>query len=78
PVDENIYKLTPAQRQQRGIRELPGSLGEALDCLEADRAFLKPAFADSLLDTYIEIKREEQLELNLRPHPYEFYKYLDV
>ncbi|HTS33664.1 MAG TPA: type I glutamate--ammonia ligase [Thermoplasmata archaeon] len=78
PVDENIYKLTVAQRKERGIRELPGSLGEALDCLESDRAFLKPAFADSLLDTYVELKREEQLELNLRPHPYEFYRYLDV
>ena len=55
PVDENIYKLTPAKRKQLEIRELPGSLGEALDCLESDRAFLKPAFADSLLDTYIEL-----------------------
>ncbi len=78
PVDENIYKLTPAKRRELEIRELPGSLGESLDCLAADRAFLKPAFADSLIDTYIELKRQEQLELNLRPHPYEFYRYLDV
>jgi glutamine synthetase len=78
PVDENIYKLTPAKRKQLDIRELPGSLGEALDCLESDRAFLKSGFVDSLLDTYIELKREEQLELNLRPHPYEFYRYFDV
>jgi glutamine synthetase len=78
PVDENIYKLAPARRRELEIRELPGSLAESLDCLESDRAFLKPAFADSLLDTYIELKREEQLELNLRPHPYEFYRYLDV
>jgi glutamine synthetase len=78
PVDENIYKLTPAKRKQLGIRELPGSLGEALDCLESDSDFLKPAFAASLLDTYVEMKRQEQLELNLRPHPYEFYRYLDV
>jgi glutamine synthetase len=78
PVDQNIYHLTPAQRKELGIRELPGSLAEALDALESDRAFLRPAFASSLLDTYIEMKREEQLELNLRPHPYEFYRYLDV
>ncbi len=77
-MDENIYKLTKTKRKQLQIRELPGSLGEALDCLESDRDFLKPAFADSLLDTYIELKREEQLELNLRPHPYEFYRYMDV
>ena len=52
------------------IRELPGSLGEALDCFESDHAFLKPAFSNSLIETYVEIKRQEQLELNLRPHPY--------
>ena len=78
PVDEDIYKLTPARRQELQVRELPGSLGEALDCLESDRDFLKPAFASSLIDTYIELKRDEQLQLNLRPHPYEFYRYLDV
>jgi glutamine synthetase len=78
PVDENIYKLSPARRRELQIRELPGSLGEALDCLEADREFLAPAFSKSLIDTYIEHKRAEQLELNLRPHPYEFYRYLDV
>jgi len=78
PVDENIYHLSPTRRKELQIRELPGSLSEALDCLESDRAFLKPAFAETLLDTYIELKREEQLELNLRPHPYEFYRYLDV
>jgi len=78
PVDENIYKLTPERRRELEIRELPGSLGEALDCLDSDHAFLRPAFAPSLIETYIELKRHEQLELNLRPHPYEFYQYLDV
>ncbi len=78
PVDENIYRLTPAQRKERQIRELPGSLGEAAECLASDQEFLKPAFVPSLIETYLAAKREEQLELNLRPHPYEFYRYLDV
>jgi len=78
PVDQDIYKLTPARRKELGVRELPGSLGEALDCLASDHEFLAPAFSDSVLETYREIKREEQLQLNLRPHPYEFYRYLDV
>jgi len=78
PVDENIYKLTPARRRELEIAELPGSLGEALDCLASDHDFLKPAFSASLIETYLELKRQEQLELSLRPHPYEFYKYLDV
>ncbi len=78
PVDENIYKLTPERRRELEIRELPGSLDESLDALASDHAFLRPAFANSLIETYIELKRKEQLELNLRPHPFEFYQYLDV
>jgi glutamine synthetase len=78
PVDENIYKLTPERRRELEINELPGSLGEALDCLASDRSFLRPAFSTSLIDTYLEMKRQEQLALNLRPHPFEFYQYLDV
>ncbi len=78
PVDTDIYKLTAGRRRELGIRELPGSLGEALECLASDDGFLRPVFGDSVLETWHELKREEQLQLNLRPHPYEFYRYLDV
>jgi glutamine synthetase len=77
-VDTDIYKLSPAKRKELGVRELPGSLGEALECLASDSEFLKPIFGSSVLETWQELKREEQLQLNLRPHPYEFYRYLDV
>jgi glutamine synthetase len=78
PVDTDIYKLSPEKRKELGIRELPGSLGEALDCLASDHDFLAPVFSEAFLDTYRELKMDEQLQLNLRPHPYEFYRYLDV
>ena len=78
PVDHDIYKLTPARRKELAIRELPGSLAEALDCLASDDTFLRGVFGSTVLDAYSEIKREEQLQLNLRPHPYEFYRYLDI
>ena len=78
PVDTDIYKLTAARRRELGIRELPGSLGESLECLNSDDSFLRSVFGASVLDTWQELKHEEQLQLNLRPHPYEFYRYLDV
>lgn len=78
PVDADIYKLSPTKRKELGIRELPGSLGEALDCLKSDHEFLSPVFPASAIEAFEEAKREEQLQLNLRPHPYEFYRYLDV
>lgn len=77
PVDENIYKLTPERRQQLGIKELPGSLKEAVECLQSDHEYLKPIFSSELLDKIIEMELAEYNEVNMRPHPYEFYLYFD-
>ncbi len=77
PVDENIYHLTPEKRREKGIRELPRSLDEALDELESDKEFLKPVFSNSIIDTYIDLKRQEAKTLQMYPHPMELYYYLD-
>ncbi|HKZ48242.1 MAG TPA: type I glutamate--ammonia ligase [Thermoplasmata archaeon] len=77
PVDEDIYKLTPAKRKEYGIRELPGSLKEAVDYLLTDYMFLKGVFTQDVIDTYTDIKLHEHLQTSLRPSPYEFYAYLD-
>ncbi len=77
-VDADIYHLTPEKRKELGIGELPRSLEEALDELETDRSFLKPAFNSSFLDAYIELKREEVRSLAQYPHPMEHYYYLDA
>ncbi|TRM86496.1 type I glutamate--ammonia ligase, partial [Sulfolobus sp. A20-N-G8] len=58
-------------------KELPRSLDEALDELESDKEFLKPVFNSSLLDTYIDLKRDEARTLQGYPHPMELYFYLD-
>ncbi len=76
-VNENIWHMSAAKRKQMGIGEIPRSLNEALDDLEGDREFLKPVFANELLDTYIELKREECRLIASYPHPIEVYQYLD-
>ncbi len=78
PVDEDIYKLSRARRKELGVGELPGSLREAVDALEADREFLKPIFPDDLVEKYVELKVDEHIQTSLRPSPYEFYRYLDT
>ncbi len=78
PVDEDLYKLSPAKRKELGVKELPGSLKEALDALRSDSAFLHGVMSNDLLEKYYELKEDEQLQLNLRPTPYEFYRYLDI
>jgi len=78
PVDENIYHLTPERRRQLGIKELPGSLKEAVECLKSDREFLKPVFSDELLEKIIENGLNEHVQVSARTHPYEFYLYFDI
>ncbi len=77
-VDQNIYHLSPAKRKEFGIRELPGSLEEALAALESDSQFLEPVFGRDAVEMHLDLKREEHKQNSIRPTPYEFQMYLDV
>lgn len=78
PLDKNIYELPPEELKK--VPNVPGSLGEALDCLESDHEFLLKGdvFTQDFLDMWITHKRKEHDALRLRPHPYEFHLYYDV
>jgi glutamine synthetase len=75
PMDKNLYDLPP--REQKRVPEVCGSLREALDNLDKDRAFLKKGgvMDDDFIDSYIELKGEEVARLQLHPHPVEFDMY---
>jgi glutamine synthetase len=74
-ADKNLYDLPP--REQKKIPEVCGSLREALENLDRDRAFLKKGgvMDDDFIDSYIELKMEEVMRLQLHPHPVEFDMY---
>jgi glutamine synthetase len=79
PIDEDLYELHDDRR--RSIRNTPGSLGEVLDALESDHAFLLAGdvFTTDVIDTWIALKRTKDLAaVSLRPHPYEFFLYYDA
>ena len=75
PMDKNLYDLPP--QEQKNVPEVCGSLREALEALDADRAFLKKGgvMDDDFIDSYIELKMEEVARLQLHPHPVEFDMY---
>jgi glutamine synthetase len=54
-----------------------GSLREALASLDKDRAFLKAGdvFNDDFIDSYIELKTQDVIRLDMTPHPVEFDLY---
>jgi len=78
PIDKNMYELAPEEHAK--IPQVPGSLGEALDTLEADHEFLLKGdvFTRDFLEMWISHKRKECDSLRLRPHPYEFFLYYDA
>lgn len=62
-------------------KTVPGSLHGALDALAADHKFLLKGgvFTKEYIDNYIALKRTTEADLvSMRPHPYEFYLYLDA
>ena len=75
PADKNLYDLPP--QEQKAVPEVCGSLREALANLDKDRAFLKKGgvMDDDFIDSYLELKMEEVMAYELRPHPIEFELY---
>jgi glutamine synthetase len=79
PVDKDLYELPPDELAS--VPQVPGSLGEVLDALEADHDYLLEGgvFTEDLISTWIEYKRTTEIDaLRLRPHPYEFALYYDI
>ncbi len=79
PLDVDIYDLEPAEAAK--VKQVPGSLPEALDALEADHEFLLKGgvFTEDLIHTWLHYKRTREVDpMRLRPHPYEFALYFDI
>jgi glutamine synthetase len=79
PLDKDLYDLPPEEAAQ--VKQVPGSLGEVLNELEADHEFLLKGdvFTPDLLEAYITYKRiNEYDEVRLRPHPHEFTLYYGI
>ena len=79
PMDKDLYDLPPEEAAL--IKQVPGSLAEALDALEVDHEFLLKGdvFTDDLIETWIDYKRTNEVDaVRLRPHPMEFVLYYDV
>ncbi|MFN3484050.1 MAG: type I glutamate--ammonia ligase [Planctomycetota bacterium] len=77
PLDVNIYELAPEEAKK--VKQVPGSLQEAIAALEGDHEFLLKGdvFTQDVIDTWIAMKKKEIDAIRLRPHPYEFFLYYD-
>ena len=78
PYDFNLYNLSA--EEQKNIKQLPRTLDEALDALEADSEFLTAGgvFPQRLIEIWIKNRRAEAARYNQLPHPVEFELYYDL
>jgi glutamine synthetase len=79
PVDRDLYDLPP--EELAAVPQVPGSLPEVLDALEADHEYLLAGgvFTPDVIETWVEFKRANEVDvMRQRPHPWEFYLYYDI
>ena len=78
PYDFNLFHLPDEEKAK--LQQLPTSLPEALDALEADNDYLTAGgvFPKELIESFIKTKRAECSELSKIPHPAEFDRYYNL
>lgn len=76
PVDENIFKMTANDLKERGIKQLPTTLGEAIKALEADKE-VKAALGEQIASHFIQEKRQEFYDYEMQVTSWEIDRYFN-
>ncbi|MBI4329284.1 MAG: glutamine synthetase, partial [Chloroflexi bacterium] len=75
PVEENVYEMTPEEREKRGIGTLPGDLYEAVQ--EAEKSpLVRQALGEHVFQSFIKNKKIEWEEYRAQVTDYETRQYL--
>jgi len=77
PVEENLYHFDAAKLESRKIKQLPGTLREALDELNAD-AVIREALGEHVFERFVEAKTEEWDEYRTQVSAWEVDRYLEA
>ncbi len=77
PVEESLFEMDAARIAEKGIRELPGTLSEAIDELEGDPV-IGEALGEHVLTHYVSAKRAEWDEYRTQVTGWELDRYLEA
>ena len=78
PLNEvNVYHLTPEERSEQNIAELPGSLAEALNVLDEDEV-VKEALGESTYESFKRAKWAEVEDYRTKVTDWEVERYLET
>ena len=77
PVEESLFEIDASRIAEMGIREMPGSLGEAITELEGD-GVVRAALGEHVFGHFVEAKRAEWNEFRLHVSQWELDRYLEA
>jgi glutamine synthetase len=77
PMEQNLYHLSPEERAQRGVEQLPETLGEAIE-LAADSELVLRTLGEHTFRRFVEIKRQEWEDYRVQVTPYELEQFLPI
>lgn len=77
PIQENIYKMKPEERESKGIEALPANLGEALNCMKNSK-LMNDALGGVLLSHFLKVKKKEWEDYRTQLTQWEIEKYLPI
>ncbi|MBX6379048.1 MAG: glutamine synthetase, partial [Clostridia bacterium] len=75
PINRNIYHMSPRERAEAGIEDLPGSLAAALEELDRDPV-IQAALGEHITARFLEAKQIEWDIYRSQVHPWEVEQYL--
>ena len=76
-VEGNVFDMSNEERQARGIRTLPGSLGEAIGLAEGSD-LLRETLGEHIFDSFIRNKKMEWEDYRATVTDYEISRYLPM
>ncbi len=77
PIEENVYEMSEAERQRRGIGTLPASLQEAILLTEKSE-LVRKALGDHVFNAFIKNKKIEWDQYRTQVTEYELNRYLPI
>lgn len=77
PVELDIFELSGSEREDLGIKSLPGSLGEAIALTEQSE-LVRNTLGDHVFNNFIKLKKKEWDEYRIQVTSYELDKHLPI
>ncbi len=77
PMETNLYHLSPDERRRLGIKQLPETLGAAIE-LTVESELVLRTLGEHTFNRYIEIKRQEWDDYRVQITPWELDRYLPI